>query len=120
MPDICVGGTFITSDVAHEQFGKPRRFVKVTRRVLLWFHVVTMFTVDHTLAYDAHWARSICYPAVGDVIRLAVLPPLAGSAGWLWVAFRVPWGSMARREGWIHPRIVNAVNFNDDSNGRQV
>ena len=88
--------------------------------MLQWFQVVTMFTVDHMLAYDAHWAHSICYPAVGDEIRLAMPPPLAESAGWLWVVFRLPWGSMARREGWIHPRIVNAINFNDDSNGRQV
>ena len=84
--------------------------------MLQWFHLVTMFTVDHMLAYDAHWAHSICYPAVGDEIRLPMHPPLAESAGWLWVVFRLPWGSGARREGWIHPSTVNAINFNGERN----
>ena len=79
-----------------------------------------MSTVDHMLAYDAHWAHSICYLAVGDVIRLAMPPPLVESVGWLWVAFRLPWGSEARREGWIHPSTVNAINFNGERNGMQA
>ena len=74
---------------------------------LQWVAVTKRFTKQHMLRHDPAWVDTVCYLAKGDLVLCCKRQPVQEeSVGWLWVAFRTPYGLTACREGWIHPDII--------------
>ena len=78
----------------------------VTSLRLQWRPVVKRFTKEMMDSWDPGHAETVCYLAVGDLVRACDELPTEEASGWQWVCFRRAYGSAALRHGWIHPGII--------------
>ena len=77
--------------------------------LLKWLVVAQVFTAEHMRIRAASYVNTICSLATGDLVRAVPAPNGVATAGWLWVAFRVPYTVVTGgtcRETWIHPGIL--------------
>ena len=71
-----------------------------------WLPVLSSFTLQAMLKHDPAFAHTVCYPALGALVRPCRNHTDEDDSGWMFVQFQVPYGRLELRWGWIHPCIV--------------